>query len=111
MEKKVLVFVYNADSGIMNEMKDYFHKIVSPSTYGCNLCALTYSNTGMKSDWKSFVEDIGLPVRFLHKDEFRQTYGKMEASFPCVYTDEDGDLSLLITSDEMNKQTDLEDLK
>lgn len=111
MGKKLLVFVYNSDSGLMNEMKDYLHKIISPSTYGCNLCALTYSNTGMESDWKSFIEDLGLPVRFLYKDEFRQTYGRMEASFPCAFIDEDGILSLLITSDETNQQTTLEELK
>ncbi|RNI14159.1 hypothetical protein EFE42_06005 [Methanohalophilus sp. RSK] len=31
-----IIFVYNADSGLLNEMKDYVHKIVSPASYGCN---------------------------------------------------------------------------
>ncbi|WP_232221892.1 hypothetical protein [Methanococcoides burtonii] len=50
MSKNTLIFVYNADSGLINEMKDYVHKIVSPSTYECNLCAITYGNTGIKNE-------------------------------------------------------------
>jgi hypothetical protein len=36
-----LVFVYNADSGVFNTLSDIAHKIFSPETYACNLCALT----------------------------------------------------------------------
>jgi len=43
-----LIFVYNADSGLLNAMKDWAHKIVSPETYPCSLCALTYNNLGMR---------------------------------------------------------------
>ncbi|UGV40435.1 hypothetical protein J7W08_10250 [Methanococcoides orientis] len=111
MSKVSIVFVYNADSGLVNEMKDYVHKIVSPSSYGCNLCAITYGNAGMKSEWRSFVDDLPIPVFFLHKDEFDKKYNYPGASFPCAYLEKDNRLNLLITSDEMNDCSDLEDLK
>jgi hypothetical protein len=47
-----LIFVYNADSGILNAIKDLIHKNVSPETYPCSLCAVTYDNLGMKREWK-----------------------------------------------------------
>jgi hypothetical protein len=41
-EEKELIFIYNAKSGLVNEMIDFAHKIVSPETYDCNLCAISY---------------------------------------------------------------------
>ena len=37
-----LIFIYNADSGLFNTVTDIAHKIFSPETYSCNLCALTH---------------------------------------------------------------------
>jgi len=37
-----LIFVYNANGGLVNSWLDTAHKIVSPSTYSCSLCAITF---------------------------------------------------------------------
>ena len=37
-----LLFVYNADGGVVERTLDYLHKLTSPATYSCSLCALTY---------------------------------------------------------------------
>ena len=37
-----LIFVYNADGGRLAGLKDLFHKILSPATYSCSLCAVPY---------------------------------------------------------------------
>ena len=109
MSENTLIFVYNADSGLINEMKDYVHKIVSPSTYGCNLCAITYGNTGIKDEWRSFVDNLGIPVKFLHKDEFYETFSE-KGSFPCVFLENSNKLDLFISSDEINNCRTLEEL-
>lgn len=76
-----LLFVYNADSGLFNTLADIAHKIFSPKTYACNLCALTHSPIGMRSDWKTFLADLRQPLEFLHRDEFQHQFGlKMS---PC----------------------------
>ena len=46
--KPILIFVYNANGGFFNGFSDYIHKLVSPKTYECSLCAITYDNLGMK---------------------------------------------------------------
>ena len=111
MENKKIIFVYNADSGIFSSVGDYVHKMVSPSTYGCNLCGLTYGNTGMKRSWKYFVSGLKFPVEFLHRDEFSEKYDIEGASFPCAYIESDAGLELLINSDEMNALGSLDELK
>ena len=37
-----IVFIYNAKSGTVNSLIDWAHKIVSPDTYECSLCSMTY---------------------------------------------------------------------
>ncbi|TFF95012.1 hypothetical protein EU546_04040 [Candidatus Thorarchaeota archaeon] len=111
MTSPALVFVYNADSGVMNAAKDFFHKIVSPETYECNLCAVTYGNFRMKGTWRSFIDELEMPVEFLHRDEFRNRYDFEDESFPSVFVDKNGELEYFITTDEMNRLRSLEELK
>ncbi len=37
-----LIFFCNADTGIFNAMRDTIHKVLSPSTYQCRLCYISY---------------------------------------------------------------------
>lgn len=111
MEGKKVIFVYNAVSGLLNSLEDYVHKVVSPSTYACNLCGLTFGNTGMKSKWKQFISNLNFSVNFMHKDEFLERYSIKDASFPCAFIESDSELELLISSDEMNGPETLDELK
>lgn len=67
-----LIFVYNADGGVLNALGDMMHKIISPSTYPCSLCALTYGAVAKRPAWRAFLARIGAPVQFLYRDEFRE---------------------------------------
>jgi len=106
-----LVFVYNADSGLFNTMSDIAHKIFSPSTYNCQLCALTHSYFSAKDDWKEFLNTIRIPMVFLHKDEFLKNYSHREDIFPTIYMEQGGELSILINSDALNQCNSLQELK
>jgi hypothetical protein len=64
------IFVYNADGGRLAGLRDMFHKILSPSTYACSLCAVTYGATSMRPEWQQFIKTLPVPVEFLHRDEF-----------------------------------------
>ena len=105
-----LVFVYNADSGFFEALKDGVTKFASPSTYPCRLCALTYGLATMRPRWRRFVEGLGVRVEFLHRDEFRERYGESEAGYPSAYIDRGGELEPFISSDEMNATETLDDL-
>lgn len=111
MNKATLIFVYNADSGFVNTLLDIGHKIVSPQTYACNLCAITHSTFSMREEWKAFVDDLKLPVEFLHRDELAKQYGIHDADLPAVFRKMAGGLEPWISREEINRCGSLEELK
>lgn len=107
-----LIFVYNADSGVFNGIKDLIHKNVSPETYPCSLCAITYDNIGMKREWKQFVNGLGRTVEFLHRDELAEKYAIKDVPLPAVFFQCMGDeLELWLDAEKMNSCGSLVDLK
>ena len=113
--KKELIFVYNADSGFFNSIKDALHKSISPNTYSCNLCSLTFGAISMKNEWKEFIDNLKIPSKFYHRDEFFEMLKthphKIEnTKFPAVFLHSKGKLILFINSTEINQAKRLEDL-
>ncbi|MFX0005544.1 MAG: hypothetical protein ACFFAV_02325 [Candidatus Hermodarchaeota archaeon] len=119
---KKLIFVYNADSGgFFTGIKDTLHKTFRKSTYQCNLCAVTFGAFGMKKDWKTFVNNLDVPVEFkkkdkfkfefLHKDEFNEKYNVIDAKFPSAYLLDKTGLEVFITQEEMNAVKSIDELK
>jgi hypothetical protein len=106
-----LLFVYNADSGVMSSLKDYVHKSISPATYQCNLCALTFGSLGMKGTWAEFIDGLGVPVEFLHRDELRQRHGVEDVYLPAVLVMEGSKVEMLIPADQINALWTLDELK
>ncbi len=111
MNDKKLVFVYNADSGVINIVKDFWHKLVRPSTYQCNLCAQTFSTFGMKKDWKKFINNLDIDAEFLHKDEFEEKYEISDATYPSAYLKNGNAFDLLINQEEMNGVKSLDEME
>ena len=68
-----MVFVWNADAGWQHALLDSLHKVVSPQTYSCKLCQLTYGIAGPKTRWSRFLKTIEHPIEFYHRDEFQGT--------------------------------------
>jgi len=108
---KSLIFVYNANSGIFNSISDTAHKIISPSTYQCNLCKITYGIVNEKDEWKSFISNLPYKTNFLHKKEFNKKYPNVKEKLPVIFENSKGKLRLVISSDEINKCKDINDLK
>ena len=109
-DKPKIIFVYNANSGILNGVSDYFKKNFSPKTYPCNLCAVTYNNFGMKREWKDFVFNLDYSIEFLHKNEFDSNYNLKNNKFPSVYLKKNNEIKLFLSSEKLNKIKSLEEL-
>ena len=106
-----LVFVYNADSGVFNTLADAAHKLFSPRTYACNLCALTHTAVRMRGEWKRFLEGLGRPLEFLHADELASRYGLKDVPLPAVFTRDGAGLKLLAGADSVNACRTLDELE
>ena len=108
---KQLVFVYNADSGMFNTLTDIAHKVFSPQTYECNLCAISHSYLSERSEWKEFIEELGVECEFLHRDEFLKKYSSVEKNFPIIFELIDGELKVSLSADQINACKSMDDLK
>jgi hypothetical protein len=106
-DRSTLLFVYNADSGPVNGLLDLLHKTLSPGTYACSLCALTYG-VGMRPEWKSFIQALPVAARFPHRDEFRAEFPRWrDVALPAVFRQvPSGELTPFISAAELN-QADL----
>ena len=82
---KKIILAYNAWGGMVPGAVDFFHKILRPSTYPCNLCYLTYGIFVMKKDWKHFLDSLPYRKVYLMKDEVRKKYEPAEFPLPQFY--------------------------
>ncbi|MBT2161970.1 GTPase [Zobellia barbeyronii] len=108
-----LIFIYNADSGLKNGLLDSAHKILSPSTYDCNLCDITFRVFTEDKVWKKFREQTNLEMEFLHKDEYKKQYASKfgnKYTFPIILAQVNEDLQVFVSTEEMNTLEDAESL-
>lgn len=104
-----LNFVYNVRSDIGSAIIDYAHKVVSPSTYACDLCALTHHNLGERKAWKRFRAETPYHLEFMYIDQFEERFGR-KAAYPVVFSHHEGELSIVISRDEFSKLKDVDSL-
>jgi hypothetical protein len=110
MKKQELIFVYNANSDLFSTVSDFVHKILSPSTYSCYLCALTYGNFAVKQEWKSFIEGLPIKTVFLYKDKFEKQY-RIQPAIPAAFMNSNGTTKEIISKDVIESCQSLEELK
>ena len=101
-----LCFVYNARSGIAHGLMDYVHKIVSPDTYACSLCGVTYGHLGMRRGWANYLRGLPFAIRFFYQDTLPQQAGSV--ALPAAFVVRDGDWEQVVTAEEMNAATTVE---
>ena len=95
-----LLFVYNADAGIAAGIMDSIHKAVSPATYPCSLCAITYGAVRMDPRWKAWLKAQPFESVFYHRPDFRAGYPTVVLDLPAILIDRDGALETLVGADD-----------
>ena len=107
-----LVFAYNADSGLFNTASDIAHKILSPKTYSCQLCALTHGYFSVREEWVGFLETLDIDCEFLHRDELQAKYQLENQELPTIYLRKNaGELETFVDRKTIEACKDLESLK
>ena len=108
-DESELIFIYNAKSGLVNEFLDFAHKIVSPSTYNCNLCAISYGNFTMKKKWSDYISSLPVRSTFTYKDKVSE-YGYDNIKFPSIIFQDNSKSKVIISSEEINKLKKIDQL-
>ena len=105
-----LQFVYNAETGLFNKLTDFAHKAISPETYKCNLCALTYGTFTIKQEWADYVKSLPVEVEFIYKDEWK--YSASHTGYPLVALQtEEKEAVVLLSARQLNELKNLQELK
>ena len=108
--RRKLIFVYNANSGKLNLAFDIAHKILSPSTYQCDLCALSHGYFQMHDSWKAFIEGLDVAVEYLHRDEYPAVAPLAE--FPLILLQqESGEICLFMSAADISACASAESLQ
>ena len=95
-----LIFVYNAKPGIAAGIMDSIHKTLSPATYPCDLCTITYGALRMDPAWKAWLKAQPFESEFRYRDEFRAAHPEIDASMPAVFREDGGRLELLVKDED-----------
>ncbi len=85
MNPEKLIFVYNAETGLGNALLDAAHKLISPSTYECALCAITYGAVSMRREWRDYLSGLPFETQFFHRDDFQAAWPGVNAALPAIF--------------------------
>lgn len=108
---KEIILCYNAYGGIYPGIKDFFHKIIAPASYPCNLCYLTFGTFSMKKQWKSCLDSLGYKIVQLHKDQFKRKYIPSDMKLPAILISNGTHTEVLATAEEINACKSLQELE
>jgi len=104
-----LYFVYNAKGDVFSVVGDFLHKSLSPKTYPCRLCDLSYGAFSKKKIWKNFLDSLDIKYEFVYKngiDRFKQGI----KNFPVILIGEENNVEVFLSKEEINNTKDIETL-
>lgn len=103
-----LILVYNAESGLLNALKDAVWKVARPQTYPCSLCALTYGWVSMHGRWRRFLKGLPQAKVFHHSDDFALAFPALDVPLPVILLAEAGrEPAVLVGAAELDALPDL----
>lgn len=106
-----LVFIYNAKSDYISEVRGFFKKILSPQKYECDLCKLTYGTFSIKSDWRGYLASLPYEKIFLHKDDLKGKYEEYkDYNPPSILTEIDGKVTELVSKKDFKSMHSVQEI-
>lgn len=106
-----LIFVYNAESGLLNAGRDFLHSNFRPATYPCNLCGLTYHIAWKRPEWRRFLQQLEPAYAFEYRNTLAGKYGISGVALPAVFIQRgDEQPALWIDATAINACATLEEL-
>lgn len=110
MIEQKLLFVYNAETGLFNKLTDFAHKLVSPGTYACSLCALTYGKFTIKQEWTNYIKNLPMKVEFVYRNEWKFVSVRDEYPLVALQTGQNR-IEILLEAAELNQIKSMKQLK
>ena len=104
-----LYFIYNANNDFISIISDFIHKEISPKTYPCELCSLSYGTFTKKNKWKEFLNELNHEYSFVYKNE---NHGLEfdEKKLPMIIIKSSKETQILVTKEELKNCSNVEAL-
>ena len=110
---KTIYFIYNADGGLLNEIKYWINKNLLKKNTNCELCDISHSKIFVRSEWLEFIKELKkeYKVEVLHRNEIPGRLLEKNYAFPCVIGETEHDLTEIINSISFSCLTKTEGVK
>lgn len=105
-----LLFVYNAEAGLVAGLMDSIHKVMSPETYPCRLCAITYGAVRMDPRWRAWLKSARFEAVFHHRADFRAAHPNVAIDLPAILVSDSKGLRTLLDARDFASIPDLDAL-
>ena len=81
---KTIYFIYNADGGLLNEIKYWINKNLLKKNTKCELCDISHSKIFVRSEWLEFIKELKkeYKVEVLHRNEIPGRFLEKNYAFP-----------------------------
>ena len=104
-----LYFIYNANNDFVSIISDFIHKEISPKTYPCELCSLSYGTFTKKDKWKEFLNELNYEYSFVYKNEDHGLEFD-EKKLPMIIIKSNEETQILVTKKELRNCNNVEAL-
>ena len=101
-----IYFIYNAKGDAFSVIGDFFHKSLSPKTYPCKLCDLSYGPIMKKKVWKDFLDTLDIDYKFLYKNEIGEFSNRID-ELPVILIGKKDNVEILLSKEEIDRSKDI----
>ena len=97
---RTVYFIYNADGGLLNDIKYWINKNLLNRKSSCELCDISHSKIFVRYGWLQFIKELkkDYKVEVLHRNEVPKKIIEKNFVFPCVIGETENDLIEIISS-------------
>ena len=83
---KTIYFVYDADGGVLSEIKYWIDKNILNKKNTCELCDISHGKFFAKSEWLKFIKELRTQhkVKVLHRNELPKKIEEKNYQLPSV---------------------------
>ena len=98
IQVKNIYFIYDADGGILNEIKYWVNKNILKKDSACELCDISHGKIFVRLEWLKFIKELKTKykVEVLHRNELPTKVRERNFLFPCVIGESDKDLKEIV---------------
>ena len=109
-EFKSIYFIYDADGGMLNEIKYWINKNILKKDSACELCDISHGKLFVRMEWLKFIKELKTEyeVEILHRNELPRKILENNFQLPCVIGETDQGLKEIFNKTAFK---DLENLR